>query len=328
MKRLVLIDGNAILHRAFHALPPLTTSSGELVNAVFGFMSMLLRVFEELKPEYVAVCFDRKAPTFRKKKFKEYQAQRPAMDQDLSGQIERVKQVVTTMNIPIFEMDGYEADDIIGTLAKQVSDNQKTRKTQRTGKSENQKTGESEEIETIIVTGDRDIMQLVDERTKVFAPAKGGLSDAKLYDAKAVEEKLGVKPEQIPDYKGLVGDSSDNYPGVNGIGPKTAIELITKYRRLKDIYKNLDEISPKVAEKLKNDKKNADLSYFLATIARDAPVKLDLSRCKLTDYDWEKVAELFDELEFRSLITRLPKDIHDFKVKAGKKGAEQTKLFE
>lgn len=288
MKRLVLIDGNAILHRAYHALPPLTTSSGELVNAVFGFTSMLLRVFEELKPEYVAVCFDRPAPTFRQKKFKEYQAQRPAMDQDLSGQIERVKQVVSTMNIPIFEMDGFEADDIIGTISKQAKD-----------------------VETVIVTGDRDIMQLVDEKTKVFAPVKG-LSDAKIFDEKGVFEKLGVMPSQIPDYKGLVGDSSDNYPGVNGIGPKTAIELITKYKRLKAIYENLDEISPKVAEKLKNDKKNADLSYFLATIVRDAPVKLDLSKCLLTDYDWEKVAELFDSLEFRSLISRLPKDVHDF----------------
>lgn len=289
MKRLVLIDGNAILHRAYHALPPLTTSSGELVNAVFGFTSMLLRVFEELKPEYVAVCFDRKAPTFRKKKFKEYQAQRPAMDADLSGQIERVKQVVTTMNIPIFELDGYEADDIIGTISKQAN-----------------------EVETVIVTGDRDIMQLVDEKTKVFAPVKGGLSDARLYDEKAVEEKLGVKPSQIIDYKGLVGDSSDNYPGVSGIGPKTATDLISKYGSLENIYKNLQDISKSKAEKLKEDKENADLSYFLATIVRDAPVKLDLSKCKLTDYDWEKVAELFDSLEFHSLISRLPKDIHDF----------------
>lgn len=298
MKRLVLIDGNAILHRAFHALPPLTTSSGELVNAVFGFTSMLLRVFEELKPEYVAVCFDRPAQTFRQKKYKEYQAQRPEMAQDLSGQIERVKQVVTTMNIPIFELDGYEADDIIGTISKQAKD-----------------------LETIIVTGDRDIMQLVDEKTKVFAPTKGGLSDAKIFDEKGVLEKLGVMPSQIPDYKGLVGDSSDNYPGVNGIGPKTAIDLILKYKNLKNIYENLDEIPGKTAEKLKNDKENADLSYFLATIVRDAPVKLELSKCKLTDYDWEKVAELFDELEFRSLITRLPKDVHNF----GKGKAEVKK---
>jgi len=297
MKRLVLIDGNAILHRAFHALPPLTTSSGELVNAVFGFTSMLLRVFEELKPEYVAVCFDRKAPTFRKLKYKEYQAQRPAMDTDLSGQIERVKQVVTTMNIPIFELDGFEADDIIGTLSKQAT-----------------------ETETIIVTGDKDIMQLVDEKTKVFAPVKG-LSDARIFDEVGVFEKLGVMPSQIVDYKGLVGDPSDNYPGVAGIGPKTATDLLSKYKTLKGVYENLEEISKSTAEKLKKDQENANLSYFLATIVRDAPVQLELSKCKLTDYDFEKVAELLDSLEFRSLIPRLPKDVHDF----GKGKAEVKK---
>lgn len=290
MKRLVLIDGNAILHRAFHALPPLTTSNGELVNAVFGFTSMLLRVFEELRPEYVAVCFDRPAPTFRKKKFDNYQAQRPEMSQDLFGQIERVKQVVVTMNIPIYEMDGFEADDVIGTISKQAG---------------------KEGLETVIVTGDRDIMQLVDENTKVFAPIKG-LSDAKMFDEKGVFERMGVMPIQIPDYKGLVGDSSDNYPGVSGIGPKTATDLLLKYKTLKNIYDNLDKIPGKTGEKLKNDKENADLSFYLATIVRDAPVKLELSKCKLTDYDWEKVAELFDELEFRSLIPRLPKDVHDF----------------
>lgn len=292
MKRLVLIDGNAILHRAYHALPPLTTSSGELVNAVFGFTSILLKVFEELKPEYVAVCFDRKAPTFRKIKFKNYQAQRPEMDGDLVGQIERVRQVVTTMNIPIYELDGFEADDVIGTLSKQAEEREK-------------------DLETVIVTGDKDIMQLVSEKTKVFAPVKG-LSEARLFDEKGVVEKLGVKPKQIPDYKGLVGDPSDNYPGVSGIGPKTASDLLSKYGTLQKLYKKLSELPPKLSEKLKNGRESADLCYFLATIVRDAPVKLEIDKCKLTDYDWERVAELFDRLEFRSFITRLPKDIHDF----------------
>lgn len=295
MKRLILIDGNAILHRAYHALPPLTTSKGELVNAVFGFTSMLLKIFEQFHPEYVAVCFDRAAPTFRQKKFKEYQAQRPEMANELVGQIEKVRQVVRTMNIPIYEKDGFEADDVIGTLVSQ-----------------------GQNLETIIITGDKDLLQLVDKKTKVYAPTKG-LSEARLFDEAGVVEKMGVKPSQIPDLKALIGDPSDNYPGVSGIGPKTAAQLLKEHGTLKNIYKNLDEISPPIADKLKAGKEKADLSYFLATIVKDAPVNLELEKCKLTDYDWQKVAELFDELEFRSLIPRLPKDIHDIEKQATNK---------
>lgn len=304
MKRLILIDGNAILHRAFHALPPLTTSKGELVNAVFGFTSMLLKIFEQFHPEYVAVCFDRKAPTFRKEKFKGYQAKRPAMVNELVGQIERVKEVVKTLNIPIFEKDGFEADDLIGTLAEQVNREAKT-------------------CETIIVTGDRDLLQLVNKKTKVYMPVKG-LSQATLFDETQVEEKMGVKPGQMPNFKALIGDQSDNYPGVLGIGPKTAIDLIKVYGTLEKIYQNLDKIPPKIAEKLRKEKENAVLSLYLATIIKNAPVKLELEKCRLTDYDWDKVAKLFEDLEFRSLIARLPLDVHEFEKPSTQKAQKKT----
>jgi DNA polymerase I len=289
MKRFVLIDGNAILHRAFHALPPLTTSSGELVNAVFGFTSMLLKVISELHPEYIAVTFDRPKPTFRKEIYVGYQAQRPEMVDELSSQIEKVHDVVKTLNIPIFEVDGYEADDVIGTLSKQAG---------KFGKKKNQ-------LETIIVTGDRDLLQLIDDHVKVFAPIKG-LSETILFDEKTVEEKFGLKPSQWIDFKALKGDSSDNYPGVAGIGPKTASDLLKKYDTLEKLYKHLSELPKKMAVKLKEGTEMATMAKQLATIVRDAPVKLKLDDCKVEDYDKEKAITLLKQLEFKSLISRLP----------------------
>jgi len=352
MNRLVLIDGNAILHRAFHALPPLTTSSGELVNAVYGFTSMLLKIFEQFHPEYVAVCFDRKAPTFRKEKYKDYQAKRPKMVDELIGQIDRVHEVVKTMNIPVFEIDGYEADDLIGTLATQATNFQKNQNTQKARKSERQKTRESDlsdisdfptsptfrhsefseknGLETVIVTGDRDLLQLVNDYTKVYMPTKG-LSQATLFDKEGVRGKMGVEPSQIPDLKALIGDQSDNYPGVAGIGPKTAIDLINNYDNIKNLYRHLHNLPKPIAEKLAKAREDADMSYYLATIIKDAPIKINLEKCKLTDYDWDEVAQLFDRLEFRSLIPRLPKDVHNIEKPTDEvskqKEEEQMGLF-
>ena len=233
MKRLVLIDGHAILHRAYHAFPKtLTTSRGELVNAVYGFTRMLLKVIEDLKPTYLAVAFDIAKPTFRHQEFIGYQAHRPAMEAEMEGQIERVYQVVRTLNIPIFTAEGYEADDVIGTLADQAA---------------------KRRTETVIVTGDKDIMQLVKGRVKVYTPVKG-FSGAKIFSQKEVKELLGVKPKQIVDYKALVGDSSDNYPGVHGIGPKTAVKLLKKYRDLDTIYKKIEEIEERVARNWRRER--------------------------------------------------------------------------
>lgn len=302
MKQLVLIDGHAILHRAYHAFPKnLTTRKGELVNAVYGFTRMLLRVVGDLKPDYLAVAFDLPKPTFRHKEFIGYQAQRPKMDAEMAGQIDRVHQVVKTLNIPIFEREGFEADDVIGSLAKQAT---------------------KKKVKTIIVTGDRDIMQLVTSRVKVYAPIKG-FSNAQLFGEKEVEAYLGVRPEQIVDYKALMGDNSDNYPGVPGVGPKTAVQLLDKYQDLDTIYKNLDEIRPTVAKKLTEGEESGALSKTLARIVTNAPVELDLRACRVHDYDEEKVIELFEKLEFKSLIRRLP----GVKEKIEKEAKQQMSLL-
>ena len=198
---LLLFDGNALVHRAFHALPPLTVSkTGEMVNAVYGFANTLLKVLAEFKPTHWAVAFDRPTPTFRHERFKEYKAQRPSTPEELKNQIKRVHQLVNTFHIPIFEIDSFEADDVLGTLSKQASE---------------------QGIETIIATGDNDMFQVVAPKVKALAPRRT-FNDTILYDEEAVKQKYGIKPEQITDFKALVCDASDNIPGVPGIGEKTA----------------------------------------------------------------------------------------------------------
>ncbi len=283
--RLIIIDGHAILHRAYHALPPLTTSKGELVNAVYGFCSMILRVRDELKPACFAVTFDLPQPTFRKKLFADYQAKRPQMDKELSGQIEKVKELVKTLKIPIYEKAGFEADDVIGTLAKQATE-----------------AGSS--LEVIIVTGDRDLLQLVNKNTKVYMLLKG-LTEATLFDEAGVEGKYGLKSKQIPDYKALIGDASDNYPGVSGIGPKSAVRLLKSLGTLKEIYNHLKKVEPGLREKLEKGKEAAELSFKLATIKKDVPVKIDLKKCEIGEFTQPEVIRLLEELEFKSLIPRL-----------------------
>ena len=285
MKRLVLIDGHAILHRAYHAFPlTLKTRRGELVNAVYGFTRILLTVLEDLKPDFLAVAFDLPEPTFRHQEYVGYQIQRPEMDRELAGQIERVYQMVKTLNIPIFTSPSFEADDVIGTLAKQAA---------------------LKNVEVMIVTGDKDIMQLVNKKVKVYAP-KRGFAEPEIFDEKKVKIFLGVTPKQIIDYKALVGDASDNYPGVSGIGPKTAVELLNQYGDLKTIYKNLGKVKPLLAQKLKDGQENAYLSQKLATIVTKVPLKLNLKACLVHDYDHQKALKLFEELEFKSLINKLP----------------------
>jgi DNA polymerase-1 len=305
-KRLVLIDGHAILHRAYYAFPAtLKTRRGELVNAVYGFIRMLLVVLKELHPEYVAVAFDLPEPTFRHKEFIGYQVQRPKMDSELADQIERVKEVVRTLNIPIFAVKGFEADDVIGTLAKQ---------------------GAKKGVEAVIVTGDRDIMQLVSSKVKVYAPVKG-FSQAKLFGEKDVRELLGVKPEQIVDYKALVGDPSDNYPGVPGIGPKTAVSLLSRFPSFTQIYQNVGKMEPRLAHKLTEGVESATLSRKLAEIVTNVPIKLNLKACVVHDYDQEKAKRLFTELEFKSLIEKLPGIKKEEKKVKKKPKNEQMRLM-
>jgi len=285
-KKLILIDGNALIHRAYHALPPLTTKKGELVNAVYGFASVLLKIINDFKPDYILATFDLKAPTFRHKEFEEYKATRVKAPDDLYQQIDRVKEVVTSFNIPIYEKEGFEADDLIGTIAAQSEES-------------------SENIENIIVTGDLDTLQLVSLKTKVYT-LRRGMSDAVLYDKKAVFERYGLEPEHLIDFKGLRGDQSDNIPGVKGIGEKTAIALIQKYGSLENVYRSLREIKSATKEKLERDKAQAILSKRLVTIIKDVPVTLDLKKAVTHEFERKKIVDLFQELNFFSLIKRLP----------------------
>lgn len=304
-KKLVLIDGNAIIHRAYHALPPLTTKRGELVNAVYGFTSVLLKVISELKPDYILATFDLKGPTFRHEEYKEYKATRVKAPDELYAQFDRVKEVVRAFNIPIYEKEGFEADDVIGTMAAQAE----------------KETG----VENIIVTGDLDTLQLIDDKTKVYA-LRRGMSDTTIYDEEAVAKRYGLKPEQMVDYKGLRGDPSDNIPGVKGIGEKTAGELIQKYGSIENIYRNLAEIKGALHEKLERDKSQALLSKRLATIDKNVPVKLDLSQAVTREFDRQKIVNLFQELNFFSLIKRLPDNEGASPVKSPRSGVGEAEF--
>ncbi|MEK7494807.1 MAG: 5'-3' exonuclease H3TH domain-containing protein, partial [Patescibacteria group bacterium] len=283
-KTLILLDGNAIIHRAYHALPPLTTQKGELVNSVYGFAMTLLSVLEKFKPDYIAASFDLAGPTFRHDRYEAYKATRTKAPDDLYAQIPRVKELVQAFNIPIFALEGFEADDCVGTLARQA---------------------EAKGVDTVIVTGDMDTLQLVTPHIKVFTMRKG-IKDTVLYDIAGVEAKYGLKPTQIADYKGLSGDSSDNIPGVKGIGPKTASDLLQKYQNLEGIYEALSELKAPVREKLEREKEQAFLSRELGEIDTNVPLELDLPAAVTRDFDREKIAGLLKELGFFSLLKRLP----------------------
>ncbi len=291
-KRFVIIDGNALIHRAFHALPlTLSTKRGEVVNAVYGFASVLLKVLKELKPEYIAATFDPPGKTFRHKEFAPYKATRVKPPQELYDQIPRVKELVTSFHIPIFEKSGFEADDMIGTL-----------------------TAKAKGVESVIVTGDMDTLQLIDNQTKVYT-LKKGIGETILYDAAAVRERYGLDPEQMIDYKALRGDPSDNVPGVPGIGEKTAAELLRSFGTLEKLYAALakdapkaKELGPALQEKLIAHRKDALLSKHLVTIVRDIPISFSLAEAARSQYDRAKVVALFQQLEFKSLLSKLPPD--------------------
>lgn len=289
MNRLILIDGNAILHRAYHALPPLTSPDGSIVNAVYGFTSMLMRIIADLKPTHIAVAFDRPAPTFRKKMFEGYQAKRPKLDDDLIPQVDKVHGLLRALGIALFEKDGYEADDVIGTIAEIAK--------------------KSFVDEIVIVTGDKDLLQLVCGNVKTFMPTKG-LSEGKLYGEKETVERLGVLPKQIPDFKALAGDQSDNYPGIPGVGPKTASRLLTEFGSLEKILhvlqsKKQGKIPENLAEKIRNGKESALMSYKLATIKTDVPIAPELSELKVSTLDTPQARIFLEKLNFQSLLKRL-----------------------
>lgn len=320
--RLVLIDGNAILHRAYHALPPLTTPDGSLVNAVYGFTSILIKIFNDLKPTHMAVAFDRPEPTFRKKIFADYQAKRPEMEEGLVSQIPKIQDVVRAFGIPIYDAAGFEADDVIGSLVKQATDERKISRANLDTPS-----GAHPFPEVIIVTGDRDLLQLVDDMRgiKVFMPTKG-LSEGKLYGEKDVVEKMGVPPKHIPDLKALMGDASDNYPGVAGIGPKTAVKLITTYGSIEEMYKKVKgkRKKEKGEDKLLGGEENAKLSKDLATIRTDVPVAAG-ELAPITTLDTPEGRAKLEALHFPSLLKRLKNVKEKIQEKTVKKVKKRDK---
>lgn len=308
---LYLIDGHALAYRAYFALTAGTgagrwqTSSGEPTAGVYGFTSVLLKILEQERPDYIAVAFDT-GKTFRDEMYPEYKATRAKMPDDLRLQIERIRQVVDTFNIPRLELEGFEADDVLGSAAKRAVE---------------------QGLGVKIITGDRDLLQLVDERIIVNLPGRS-LSEAKDYLPQDVKEYLGVRADQVVDFKALVGDKSDNIPGVSGIGEKTAASLLDSYDTLEGVYEHLDELSAGVRKKLEQGRDNALLSRKLAKIVIDLEIPLQLERARPEKYDPEKVEELFRELEFRSLLTRFQAVSGALGHEMPGKGAKQLSLFE
>jgi len=277
-KTFVLIDGHAIIHRAFHAVPEdLATSKGEVVNATFGFTSILIKALTDpsLKPDYLAVTFDRPTPTFRHQEFAAYKAHRPTLPDIMRPQFARIREVVEAFNIPIYEKDGFEADDVLGTLSVQAT---------------------QQGVDTIILTGDMDTLQLVNEHVRVLV-AKRGISETIEYNEAAVINRYGLPPDKLPDFKGLVGDKSDNIPGVPGVGEKTATKLLVEYGDLEGVLAHLDDLTPKEQRLLRENGEQARLSKHLATIVLDVPVQLDLEASRVGQINRDRVLALFRELE-------------------------------
>ncbi len=288
MKRLILIDSHAIIHRAYHALPPMTDSRGEPTGAVYGFTSILLRILREFKPDYIAAGFDLPGPTFRHVASERYKAQRPETPGELSSQFAKVEELLASFGIVVFKKEGYEADDIIATISE------KFRK--------------DKNLEIVIVTGDMDSLQLVRPGLKVYAMKKG-ITETVIYDEKEVNNKYGFGPEYVVDFKGLKGDPSDNISGVRGIGEKTAGELIKNFGSIDDIYKALKKgsakISANVAEKLKSGEEDAKLSRELARMYTKVPLDIKMENLTWRGEDKEKIAVIFEKFGFRSLLKRL-----------------------
>jgi len=300
-KRLIILDSNALLHRAFHALPPLTNKSGQDTGAIYGYLLTMFKAIKDLDANYVVACFDTKVQTFRHKKFKGYKAQRPTTPSGIISQIPVMKEVLNIFKIPVFAMEGFEADDLIATLCQIAPKQEK-------------------DLEIYIVSGDLDNLQLVNKFIKVYTLGKG-IKDTVIYDEEKVRERFGVSPSQMNDFKALTGDVSDNIPGVPGIGKTIAADLIQRFGSIKNLY---DEIStdtavlkPKVKEALKQNKESAFMSRELVEMKKDCDMSGDFSAqggpasgwkiedCKFGDYNKNEAIKKLQELEFNTLINRL-----------------------
>lgn len=288
-KTLVIIDGHALLHRAYHALPALTTRQGVLVNGVYGFLSVFLKMVNEIKPDYLACCFDLAGPTFRHQKYKQYKAHRVKAPDELYQQTAVIKEFLADFNVPVFEKQGFEADDLIGTIVRAPS---------------------LRHLKKLIVTGDLDTLQLINTNINVYTLGRG-VSQSVIYDETAVKKRFGLKPSQMIDFKALKGDPSDNIPGVPGIGEKTAISLLKDFKTLNNLYRLLKKagaqnIKPGLRQKLIDNQEKAFFSQDLATINCQVPLALNLEKLQFNNYDPEKVIQTFKKYEFFSLMKRLP----------------------
>ena len=286
MERLLILDSNSLLNRAFYAIPPLTNNEGIHTNAVYGFTNMLFKMKEEIKPDYIVAAFDRKAPTFRHKEYEDYKAGRKKMPPELGEQFPIIKEVLNLLSVNIYEIDGFEADDIIGTLAQFAEKNG---------------------IEVFIVTGDRDALQLASDNIKVVITKKG-VSETAIYNKESFIEEFGITPTQYIDVKGLMGDKSDNIPGVPGVGEKTAFKLIATYGSMEGVLSNINEISgKKLKENLETYSEQAIFSKKLATIMTEVPIDFDLEDIKSQEnYNRDELKKLFLKLGMKSLLAKLP----------------------
>jgi len=287
--RLIILDSNALLHRSFHALPPLTTKLGQETGAVYGYLLTFLKAIKDTQANYVVACFDTKAKTFRHEKFQDYKAHRSQTPFGIISQIPVIKEILETLNIPVFAIEGFEADDLIATIC-QLAPKQKS------------------DLKVFVVSGDLDNLQLVNDRVKIYTLGKG-IKDTVIYDEAKVVERFGVKPLQMNDFKALTGDASDNVPGVPGIGKTTAADLIQRFGNIKNLY---DEIStdtavlkPKIKDALKNNKDLALLSLELVETKKDVDMDFNIDACLLGKFEKKAVEKLFEKLEFGSLLDRI-----------------------
>ena len=283
-ERLLLADSNSLIYRGYFAIPPLTTTKGELVNAAFGFASILLKVIQEYPPQHIAACFDLPVPTFRKELDATYKATRKPMPDDLRPQFERCKEFLDKLGVPMYSLPGFEADDVIGTLAKQA---------------------QAEGLDTLILSGDLDTLQLVTPHVHLMT-TRQGFQNTVIYDPARIMERFGLRPDQMVDYKALKGDPTDNIAGVPGVGEKTAGKLIADHGTIEGVYENLAKLTPKLRASLEANRDQVLHSREMSRIVVDVPVTLELERTRRGAYDRATVVELFRDLEFRSLIPRLP----------------------
>ncbi|MBI3318835.1 MAG: DNA polymerase I, partial [Candidatus Omnitrophica bacterium] len=280
--RLFLIDGSSFCYRAFYAVRELTTSRGQPTNAIFGVVTMLRKLMEEERPEYLAVAFDLPEPTFRHERYEAYKEHRLPMPEGLVSQLPWIKEVLKAHRIPIFEEAGFEADDLLGTLAQRA---------------------EKKGLEVMLVTGDKDALQLLSGKIKVYRPTREG---HEIIDTDSLRLKWNLRPDQVVELMSLMGDATDNIPGVSGIGEKTALQLIGQFQSVGELLKHLEEVRPSVAAKIREHKEQLELSRELATIDTQVPLKIDWQALKAQEPDLPALRRLFQELEFRSLARDLP----------------------